>query len=206
LADTLVRAASEIWPSWAVASSTVTFFGINLEGISPRSGRTAVMMDVVGGGTGASRHGDGLDGVDTYMANVGLLPVEVAETEYSVSILRTELIPGSQGLGLHNGGVGIRREYEVRGRSQVATIYAEQTGSAFYPRGCLSGGGAAPTKITLLDRDGNVIATPTKVTLRLEPGTVIRVETSGGGGYGSVQQRPQEDRQRDLEDGLIPIG
>jgi N-methylhydantoinase B len=67
------------------------------------------------------------------MANVGLLPVEVAETEYSVSILRTELIPGSQGLGLHNGGLGIRRDYEVMGTPQVATIYGEQTKPDFYP-------------------------------------------------------------------------
>jgi N-methylhydantoinase B len=163
-------------------------------------------MDVVGGGTGASRCGDGLDGVDTYMANVGLLPVEVAETEYAVSILRTELIPGSQGVGLHNGGLGIRREYEVRQRPQIATIYAEQTASDSYPRGCEGGSGGAPTKITVLGADGTVMPTPSKVTLTLEPGAIVRVETSGGGGYGSVDLRPSGDRNRDLEDGLIPKG
>lgn len=204
LADTLIRAASAIWPERAVASSTVTFFCINLASTSPKSGRATVMMDVVGGGTGASRHGDGLDGVDTYMANVGLLPVEVAETEYSVSILRTELIPGSQGLGLHNGGLGIRREYEVLGSPQVATIYGEQTGPDFYPRGCLDGGGAAATTITVLAPDGTVVPTPPKVTLTLEPGAIVRVETSGGGGYGKVEKRKEDDRRRDLEDGLTP--
>ena len=35
-------------------------------------------MEVVGGGTGAHDHGQGIDGVDTYMSNVALLPVEVA--------------------------------------------------------------------------------------------------------------------------------
>jgi N-methylhydantoinase B len=200
----LIRAASAIWPERAVASSTVTFFCINLASTSPKSGHATVMMDVVGGGTGASRHGDGLDGVDTYMANVGLLPVEVAETEYSVSILRTELIPGSQGLGLHNGGLGIRREYEVRGSPQVATIYGEQTGPDFFPRGCLDGGGAAATTITVLAPDGTVVPTPPKVTLTLEPGAIVRVETSGGGGYGKVEKRKEGDRRRDLEDGLTP--
>jgi N-methylhydantoinase B len=206
LADTLVRAASQIWPERAVASSTVTFFCVNLQTVSPRSGITTVMMDVVGGGTGASRGGDGLDGVDTYMANVGLLPVEVAETEYSMSILRTELVPGSQGLGQRNGGLGIRREYEVLGTRQVATIYGEQTKPDFYPRGCLGGGGGAPTKITVVAPDGTIISTPSKVTLTLDPGSVFRVETSGGGGFGSIEQRSHEDRQRDLDDGLVEDG
>src|SRR5712664_2631149 len=80
LADTLIRAASQIWPDRAVASSTVAFFGMNLESVSPRTGGPSVMAEVAGGGTGAHRGGDGLDGVDTYMANVGLMPVEVAES------------------------------------------------------------------------------------------------------------------------------
>jgi hypothetical protein len=42
-----------------------------------------VLSDILGGGTGAHAHGPGLDGVDTYMANVGLMPVEVAETNYA---------------------------------------------------------------------------------------------------------------------------
>jgi N-methylhydantoinase B len=206
LADTLVRAASQIWPARAVASSTVTFFCVNLQTVSPRSGNMTVMMDVVGGGTGASSGGDGLDGVDTYMANVGLLPVEVAETEYSMSILRTELIPGSQGLGLRNGGLGIRREYEILGTRQIATIYGEQTNPDFHPRGCLGGGGGAPTKITVVAPDGTIISTPSKVTLTLEAGSVFRVETSGGGGFGSIEGRSDEDHQRDLDDGLIQEG
>src|SRR5207245_1679355 len=85
-APTLIRAAALIWPDRAVASSTVAFFGMNLESASPRTGVPSVMAEVAGGGTGAHSGGDGLDGVDTYMANVGLMPVEVAESSYSVRI------------------------------------------------------------------------------------------------------------------------
>jgi N-methylhydantoinase B len=202
-ADTLVRAASTIWPEKAVGSGTVTFFDVNLESVSPKSGRSSVMMDVVGGGTGGHRYGDGLDGVDTYMANVALLPTEVAETEYAVRILRTELIPGSQGTGEHNGGLGIRREYEVLGFPQVATVYGEQTDPRFAPRGALGGGDGSATRITILDPNGLPLDLPTKLTRTLEPGSIIRVETSGGGGFGDPSKRDDSLRAADVADGRI---
>ncbi|HEX6230112.1 MAG TPA: hydantoinase B/oxoprolinase family protein [Actinomycetota bacterium] len=204
LADVLVRAASELWPEKAVASGTVTFFDVNLDSVSPQTGRSSVMMDVVGGGTGGHRYDDGLDGVDTYMSNVGLLPVEVAEGEFSVRIRRTELVPGSQGAGVHNGGLGLRREYEILDRPQIATIYGEQTDPRFPPRGIRGGGDGSPTRITVLDPEGRVMELPSKVTCLLEPGTVIRVETSGGGGYGDPAGRDDERQREDEEDGRIP--
>jgi N-methylhydantoinase B len=143
----------------------------------------------MGGGTGAHADGPGLDGVDTYMANVGLMPVEVAETNYSVRVLRTELIEGSQGRGMHDGGRGLRREFLVLGRPEVVTFYAEQTDERFRPSGAAGGGDAAPSRITVLDSDGRPRDLPQKTTVELEPGSVVRIETSGGGGYG----RPSDE-------------
>ena len=57
VADTLIRAASDMWPERAVASSSATFFGLQIGSKSPRTGGTAVLMEVVGGGTGAHDHG-----------------------------------------------------------------------------------------------------------------------------------------------------
>lgn len=184
LADVLVRAFSALWPERSVASSTVTFVGINVSSRSPLTGRASVLSDVIGGGTGAHAHGAGLDGVDTYMANVGLMPVEVAETNYSVRILRTELIEDSQGRGLHDGGRGLRREYQILDRPEIATFYAEQTDDRFPPVGAAGGGDATPSKITVIDPLGRPMDVPQKSTLELEPGSIVRIETSGGGGYG----------------------
>jgi N-methylhydantoinase B len=141
---------------------------------------------VIGGGTGAHADGPGLDGVDTYMANVGLMPVEVAEANYSVRIRRTELIEGSEGTGTHAGGRGLRREYEILDRPEVATFYAEQTDPRFRPVGVDGGADALPSRITVLGPDGSALDLPQKVTVELEPGSVIRIETSGGGGYGGA--------------------
>lgn len=189
LADVLVRAFSELWPERAVASSTVTFVGMNLSSNSPRTGHRSVLSDVIGGGTGAHATGRGLDGVDTYMANVGLMPVEVAEGNYSVRILRTELIEGSEGAGEHDGGRGLRREYLVLDRSEVVTFYAEQTDPRFRPTGIFGGADGSPSRITVLDASGTAMDVGQKATIDVAPGSIIRVETSGGGGYGRPKQR-----------------
>lgn len=200
LADTLIRAASQIWPDRAVASSTVAFFGMNLESLSPRTGVPSVMAEVAGGGTGAHRGGDGLDGVDTYMANVGLMPVEVAESSYSVRILRTELIPGSQGDGEYRGGLGLRRDYQVLGQESMVTLYSEQTDPRFAPRGVLGGTDGQPSRITVFNPDGRPEPIGSKASLLVQPGSIIRIETSGGGGYGDPARREPDLRAADEED------
>ncbi|MFC7765221.1 hydantoinase B/oxoprolinase family protein [Leucobacter soli] len=203
LADTLIRAMYEIWPDRAVASSSVSFFCFNVGSTSPATGQQAVMADVVGGGTGATAHGDGLDGVDTYMSNVGVMPTEVVETNYNIRIRKTEFRPGSQGRGRYNGGLGLVREYEILEHPQHATFYAEQTDSRFAPEGAASGGTALPTTITVLGPDGSVLDTPRKTSRILQPGTVVRVESAGGGGFGDPADRPQELRDLDEVEGRL---
>ena len=193
LADTLIRAMTDLWPELGVASSTVSFFGLNIGSTSPRLGRFSVLADVVGGGTGATPESDGIDGVDTYMSNVGLMPAEVVETNYQVRLLRCELRPGSQGQGRHNGGMGLIREYEILDHPQRVTYYAEQTNPDFVPRGLKGGGNAAPSHISITSPDGSEGSVPMKGSIILEPGSVLRVETAGGGGWGSASERKTSD-------------
>jgi N-methylhydantoinase B len=200
LADTLIRAMSTLWPELAVASSTVSFFCFNVGSQSPVDGRPAVMADVVGGGTGATADGDGLDGVDTYMSNVGVMSAEVAETNYQVRVLRTELLPGSQGTGEFNGGLGLRREYEILATPQKVTYYGEQTNSEFAPSGAALGGSARSTLVEVVGPDGELCGLPGKASVTLQPGSVVRVETAGGGGYGDPARRSPALTAQDLED------
>lgn len=198
LADTLIRAMQEIWPERAVASSTVSFFCFNAGSTSPLTGKPAVMADVVGGGTGATSTTDGLDGVDTYMSNVGVMPTEVAETNYNIRIRKTELLPGSQGRGKFHGGLGLRREYEILEHPQHVTFYAEQTDSRYAPQGTAGGAEGKATVITVIGPDGEEIPHPSKNSKLLQAGTVVRVETAGGGGYGDPADRPAELQEWDV--------
>ncbi len=203
-ADTLIRAMAAIWPEKGVGSSTVSFFCINVGSISPVTGRPSVMADVVGGGTGATATSDGIDGVDTYMSNVGVMPTEVVETNYSVRVLKTEFISASQGLGTHNGGLGLRREYQIIGAPQRVTFYSEQTHEDFAPRGAAGGGDAMATTVTVIGPDGaQLTGLPDKASLTLQPGTVVRVETAGGGGYGDPAARSAEARRYDERNGRL---
>lgn len=203
LADTLIRAMQAIWPDRAVASSTVTFACFNVGSTSPLTGIPSVMADVIGGGTGGTPFADGLDGVDTYMSNVGVMPTEVAETNYNIRVLKTELLTGSQGLGKFNGGLGLRREYEILRHPQHVTFYAEQTDSSFAPSGAAGGSDASVTVITVIGPDGDIIDTPRKTSRILEPGTIVRFETAGGGGYGDPDERTSELSAWDAENNRL---
>ena len=209
LADTLVRAAARLWPEVAVAGHFVGFFSIMAEGPSPRTGRPVVLQDVVGGGTGAhgprrfpdgrlEPGGDGLDGVDTHLSNVGLLSAEVCELEYPWRLVRSELIAGSEGRGRWSGGRGLRRTYEVRAAAQSVVLYCEQTDPRFRPWGAAGGEDGAPTRLIVRDPLGRRIKVRSKSTLRLEPGSTVTIETGGGGGYGphvgTVPSRSRRDR------------
>ena len=197
-ADTLIRAMADMWPQTAVGSSTVSFFCCNVGSVSPLTGQPSVMADVVGGGTGATAFGDGIDGVDTYMSNVGVMPTEVVETNYSVRVLKCEFISGSQGLGEFNGGLGLRREYQIIDVPQRVTYYSEQTHPDFAPRGANGGGDAHATTVTVIGPDGvEVTGLADKASLTLQPGTVLRVETAGGGGYGDPGARTAEAQEYD---------
>ncbi|WP_449282661.1 hydantoinase B/oxoprolinase family protein [Leucobacter sp.] len=203
LADTLIRALQAIWPDRAVASSTVSFACFNAGSTSPLTGLPSVMADVIGGGTGATPESDGLDGVDTYMSNVGVMPTEVVETNYNIRIRKTEFLPGSQGRGRHNGGLGLRREYEILEHPQHVTFYAEQTDARYAPEGAGGGSGASPTVITVIGPDGRVLETPRKTSRILEPGTIVRFETAGGGGYGDPAERPEDLAEWDEAEGRL---
>jgi N-methylhydantoinase B len=188
-ADTLIRALADLWPEVAVGSSSVSFFCINIGSASPTSGRSSVLADCVGGGTGATATSDSIDGVDTYMSNVGLMPAEVVETNYQVRLLRTELRDGSQGAGTFQGGKGLRREYQILDHAQRVTFYAEQTHGEFAPEGAAGGQPGSATTVTVLAPDGSVMDLPSKASLNLPAGSIIRVESAGGGGYGDPKLR-----------------
>ena len=206
LADTMIRAAARLWPDLPVAGHFVGFFSLMAEGPSPRTGRSVVLQDVVGGGTGAHGPrrlhaqgtagpgggpggmtmpgGDGLDAVDTHMSNVGLLSAEVCELEYPWRLVRSELVPGSAGRGRWSGGLGLRRTYEVLAAAQPVVLYCEQTDQRWRPWGAAGGGDGRPTRLIVRDPAGRRIVVASKATVILEPGSTVTIVTGGGGGYG----------------------
>lgn len=203
IGDTVLRALTELYPDRGAAGSFVGFSSIAVEGINPNTGEVTVCQDDLGGGMGAHASGDGLDGVDTHLGNVGILPAEVCEMTYPIRVLTTELIADSGGAGKYRGGLGIRRDYQFLTSGQTGIAYTEQSRPDFASWGLAGGGIATPASITRTE--GEVVERIRKGAFETEPGMILAIETGGGGGFGIAAERNVEDVSRDLEEGKIGI-
>ncbi len=201
LADTLLSALGHLMPERVAAGSFVGFFSIMAAGRSPMHGRTVVLQDILGGGTGGRRGLDGMDAVDTYVSNCGLLSAEVCETLYPWRIERTELIPDSGGPGTYRGGLGLRRVYRAL-QAQPTVLYIDQTNPSFAPSGLAGGEPGRPARMSIRV-GGRRTPVPTKTTLVLPEGAEVVVETAGGGGWGPPEERDLEAVARDVRDGVV---
>src|SRR6266700_7265640 len=133
--------------------------------------------ETVGGGQGACPDADGPCAVHVAMSNTLATPAEAIELEYPLLVERWELRLGSGGGGAHRGGDGVVRELRVLEDCRLSVL-GERRRHA--PPGRSGGADGAPGRNLL-----NGQALPAKVTRALEPGDVVRIETPGGGGYGS---------------------
>lgn len=200
LADTLLQALGQLVPERVGAGAFVGFFSIMAAGPSPLHGRTVVLQDILGGGTGGRLGLDGMDAVDTHVSNCGLLSAEVCETLYPWRVERTELIPGSGGSGQYRGGLGLRRTYRALAGQQTV-LYLDQTNAAFAPHGLAGGKPGAAARLRV--RADGVRRAPTKTTLLVPEGGEITVETAGGGGWGHPRERDAGALAADLRDGVV---
>jgi N-methylhydantoinase B len=133
--------------------------------------------ETVGGGQGACPSGDGPSGVHVTMSNTLSTPVEALELGYPLRVERYELRPGSGGRGRFRGGDGVVRELRVLEPCRFSVI-AERRARG--PQG-VQGGEPGAQGRTLLNGE----ELPAKTTRALEPGDLIRIETPGGGGFGT---------------------
>jgi N-methylhydantoinase B len=135
------------------------------------------------------------------MSNTMNTPAEVLETAYPLRVLRYELRPDSGGPGAARGGLGLRRDIEVRDHRSTFSLLAERHDSR--PYGLLGGEAGASGAAYLLEDGEEGEKLPSKVTLDLDDGSVVSVRTPGGGGYGDPAERPTDAVERDLELGKL---
>jgi N-methylhydantoinase B len=133
--------------------------------------------ETIGGGQGACPKADGPSAVHVAMSNTLSTPTEALELAYPIRVERNALRLGSGGAGRHSGGDGVVRELRVLEQCRLS-IVSERRRHA--PQGRKGGGPGAPGRNLL-----NGEELPAKVTRDVRPGDVVRIETPGGGGYGS---------------------
>ncbi len=144
-----------------------------------------VYHEVLAGGLGASMHGAGCDGVAQPLSNTGNTPIEVMELDLDFARVRSYgLISGSGGAGKHQGGMGIRKVYEILSDGVTFCSNGDRCDSA--PWG-VAGGESGSRSAFRIERDGEVIKLGALNTLRVRKGDLIVVETCGGGGWGKPE-------------------
>jgi N-methylhydantoinase B len=170
LVDVLFRAFADALPVPAQGQGTMNNVVLGNERFT--------YYETIGGGQGACPDADGPSGVHVAMSNTLSTPTEALELSYPLRVERHALRLGSGGEGVHRGGDGVVRELRALEPCSLSVL-AQRRRVA--PAGAAGGGDGAPGR-TLL----NGAELPPFAARELAAGDLIRIETPGGGGYGSA--------------------
>jgi len=183
ITDVVLGALARALPGRMPAASQGTMNNVTLGGRHPGTGRPFAYYETIGGGMGARPGLDGISGVHTHMSNTRNTPIEAIEHYLPIRVRQYALRAGSGGAGRWRGGDGIVREYEALTETEVTVLSDRRVGA---PYGAEGGSPGQPGRNTLV-RDGVETPVPGKVRLTLAPGDRLRIESPGGGGYGSAE-------------------
>jgi N-methylhydantoinase B len=183
IVDVLLRALAQAIPQRIPAAASGTMNNLTIGGIDPQTNEPFAYYETIAGGMGARPSKSGVSGVHTHMTNSLNTPAEALEYAYPLRVRRYSLRPGSGGEGKFRGGDGIIREIEVLTDAEV-TLLADRRERG--PYGLAGGKDSVPGRSSVIRRDGSVEEIPGKFSTRLRRGERIRIETPGGGGWGTV--------------------
>jgi len=159
----------------------------------------------MGGGQGASTHGDGKSGL-LYPTSAANTAVEVFEARVPVLVLEKTFLPDSGGAGQTRGGLGQRvrfRKLNGDGQPTLAALFPEGA-KAVLPG--LAGGQPGTRAFAGLRRpDGTLLrdcGAGELVTLT-RADEIAEIVFAGGAGYGDPRRRAARSVAEDLQDGRI---
>ena len=165
-----------------------------------------LLYEYPAGGTGATKYADGNHVVRAFPEgdfNV-VQAAEIAEMQCPVRIEQYGLRDDSCGDGEYRGGCGMRRDVRILSDSASLSVLADH---AVIPPFGVAGGYSGDANRFVVIRDGKTIQpspVPGKVgDFALLKGDIVRMESSGGGGYGDPLARELARVQRDVFLGYI---
>lgn len=164
-------------------------------------GERRVYFEVEVGGWGAHPSGDGADGFSAGFHNLANSPVEMCETLFPITFTEYGFIPDSGGKGQYRGGLGLAREWRLDADWGVLSGNFERFR---YPPYGLNGGEPGSLGSFQLKRSGEVTDLPSKISgVDLRRGDTVRLETSGGGGWGAADDRDPDLHAQDVKGGYV---
>jgi N-methylhydantoinase B len=182
IVDVALGALALAVPDRIPAASQGTMNNVTIGGVG-LDGEPFAYYETIGGGAGASPGADGVSGIHCHMSNTRNTPAEALEYHYPLRVRAYALRRGSGGRGQHRGGDGLRREIELLADARV-TLLTERRCRG--PYGLTSGAPGRPGQ-NRFTPPGSARSRPlpAKTTLYAPAGAILRVDTPGGGGWGT---------------------
>lgn len=176
---------------------TIRYTGVYGE---DRDGASYLMREVLGGGSGGRYYADGEDTIHV-VPDSRNLPTEFTESRFPFIVERLGLAVDSGGAGRFRGGLGYEKHIRMLKDARFMSI-ADRSILACW--GVKGGKAGAPFQVTIdpggpHERDVDALADAEPV----RAGEVIRIRTTGGGGWGDPLTRPYAEVERDLRWGKV---
>ncbi|HSK28122.1 MAG TPA: hydantoinase B/oxoprolinase family protein [Jiangellales bacterium] len=196
LAGVLAKAVDGRMPA---DQETIRYTGVY--GEDPE-GRPYLMREVLGGGSGGRPYADGEDTVHV-VPDSRNLPTEFTESRFPLVVERLGLAVDSGGPGRFRGGLGYEKHIRMLRDASFMSIADRSILSCWGVRGGRAG---RPFQVTVdpggpAEREVDALADAEPV----RAGEVIRIRTTGGGGWGDPLDRPYDEVACDVRWGKVSL-
>jgi N-methylhydantoinase B/oxoprolinase/acetone carboxylase alpha subunit len=202
-ADSITLALGVPLPDRATGGNSASTHFCSYAGFSSESGEYWVYLEVNEGCYGGRLGRDGMDCVDSMMANTRNNPIEEIELRFPLRTERYELRPEPAAPGRWRGGMSVIRE----NRFLVDGVFScEGERHTDTPQGVFGGWPGLTSRLTKNPGHSNEEALPSKVTgVPFRAGELIRLEEPFAGGYGDPLERDPELVRADVLDDLTTL-
>ncbi|KQX66666.1 hydantoinase B/oxoprolinase family protein [Angustibacter sp. Root456] len=196
LAGVVAKAVDGAMPADQETIRYTGVYGQDLEG------NAYLMREVLGGGSGGRPHGDGEDTIHV-VPDSRNLPTEFTESRFPFRVESLGLAVDSGGPGLHRGGLGYDKQIRMLRDGHFMSI-ADRSILACW--GVKGGKAGQPFSVTIdpggpTEREVDALADSEPV----RAGELIRIRTTGGGGWGDPLLRPYDAVVRDVRWGKVSV-
>jgi N-methylhydantoinase B len=196
LAGVLAKATGGAMPA---DQETIRYTGVYGD---DAAGRPYLMREVLGGGSGGRPYADGEDTVHV-VPDSRNIPVEFAEARWPFLVERLGLAVDSGGPGRHRGGLGYEKHLRMLRDAHFMSI-ADRSLLACW--GVAGGRAGRPFEVVI--DPGGPAERAVDALADAEPvraGELIRIRTTGGGGWGDPLDRPYDEVVRDVRWGKVSV-
>ncbi|NKB57920.1 MAG: hydantoinase B/oxoprolinase family protein [Alphaproteobacteria bacterium] len=195
--DVMFGAMAQAAPNMVNGCAYGTINALSMAG-HRKDGRRWVLFSFFGGGHGGHPEGDGLNHGNAPISTATIPPLEILEAAYPVMFTQWALRADSGGPGRHRGGLGAIYEIELLEEQADVFLFGER--GKYPPAGVIGGGTGALNRFSFEQDDGShepaLVSKAGNISIR--KGQKVRLETPGGGGYGTAFERDPQAVARDI--------